>query len=406
MKILCVLGEHNYGDTRRGKGYEYVNFLPALRRMGHEVSHFESFSRDVYVDFPDLNRNLLLRVQDYKPDVIFFVLLGYEVWIETLQLIRDGSNSILINWSTDDSWKYEQFSKYIAPSFHLYVTTYPEAMLKANQDKHTNFFESQWAANSQQLRPPVASCQCKYQVSFIGSCYGNRPKWVAELAALGITVNCFGHGWPNGTIASTDIPEIMNNSQVSLNFGDSDLQWRGLTLSRSRQVKARVFEVPGAGGFLMTENANGLEDFFVNNEEIVTFKSVADLAEAIAFYLQHPAQRDRIADAGFQRTAEQHTYEVRFSSMLSAAQEAKKSEVDSHAVIDMVRFEKIAVTHKVGPALLFFRKLMLIPCVFVWGKSRGPRAARRILFELSWRLVGRKTYEVTGWPGRLFYRDS
>jgi len=374
--------------------------------MGHEISHFESFSRDAYIDFPDLNRKLLLRVKAYKPDVIFFVLLGYEVWVETLQLIREGSNAILINWSTDDSWKYEQFSKFIAPAFHLYVTTYPEALLKSIRDGHTNFFKSQWAANSQQLRSPSASTRCKYQVSFIGSCYGNRPKWVAGLAELGISVDCFGHGWPNGTVAAKDIPEIMNSSNISLNFGDSGLHWHGLTFSRSRQIKARVFEVPGAGGFLMTERAHDMDSCFINNEEIVTFGSLSDLARSIVFYLTHPEQRDSIANAAYRRTAEQHTYEVRFSAMLTAALDAKKSMVATDGLIDMVQFERFAVSHKAGHLLHLLKKVLLIPCVLAWGKSRGSRAARRILFELSWRLVGSKTYSASGWPGRLFYRES
>ena len=37
MRVLCVFGEHNYGDPNRGEGYEYANFVPALRRLGHEV---------------------------------------------------------------------------------------------------------------------------------------------------------------------------------------------------------------------------------------------------------------------------------------------------------------------------------------------------------------------------------
>jgi len=34
------------------------------------------------------------------------------------------------------------------------------------------------------------------------------------------------------------------------------------------------------------------------------------------------------------------------------------------------------------------------------------RAARRLLFEISWRLGGRRTYSAAGLPGRLFYRES
>jgi spore maturation protein CgeB len=108
MNILCVFGEHAYGDPARGEAYEYVNFLPALRRLGHRVSFFESFSREPYADFKVLNRALLQRVEETSPDVVFCVLMQYEVWIETMRLIRK-SGPLLVNWSTDDSWKYLNF---------------------------------------------------------------------------------------------------------------------------------------------------------------------------------------------------------------------------------------------------------------------------------------------------------
>jgi spore maturation protein CgeB len=406
VKILCVLGEHNYGNAARGAGYEYVNFLPALRNLGHVVTHFESFSRQPYADFADMNRQLLRRVQAEKPDLILFVLLGYEVWLETLQLIRDGSNARLVNWSTDDSWKYTQFSKYIAPAFHLYATTYPRAMQQAVQDGHTNFFLSQWAANPSAFRPVLAAEQCRYQVSFVGTAYGNRPKWVAGLAARGIDVQCFGFGWPNGPVAAQQIPEIIQNSVISLNFGDSGIQWRGLIPGRSRQIKARLFEVPGAGGFLMSEAADGLELCFLDGEEIVSFNGLSDLAEKIHFYLGHTLDRDRIAQAGHARARLEHSYEARFQPLLSAAVVGNAPATASAERVDMEAFEAFAKRHRVGPGLALLRKLLLWPFVALWGKDRGPRAARRFLFELSWRVAGAKTYTASGWPGRLFYWAS
>lgn len=404
MNILCVLGEHNYGNPARGAGYEYVNFLPALQNLGHSVSHFESFSRAAYDDFADMNRKLLQRVQADKPDLILFVLLGYEIWLETLELIRSGSEAVLVNWSTDDSWKYDQFSKFIAPAFDLYATTYPDAMVKASKDGHENFYLTQWAANSEMLKSPLPAEQCSYQVSFVGTCYGNRPQWVAKLLALGIRVDCFGYGWPNGPVKSEMVPEIIRKSLISLNFGDSGIQWKGLVPGRSRQIKARLFEVPGAGGFLMSEPAEGLEKFFRDPLEIVTFNGLDELADRIRFYLQHPLQRDLVALEGHQRTAVQHTYEARFLPLLQAAGERLRSKPAGN--IDMERFEAIAQSHRVGFGLGAMRKMFLWPCQMLWGKVRGPRAARRMVFELSWRLVGRKTYTATGWPGRLFYRDS
>ncbi len=97
MKILCVFGQHNYGSPERGEGYEYSNFLPALRRLGHEVVFFESFDRSCYVDFADLNLRLLETVQREAPDAILFVLMSYEIWLETLTTLRESSGAVLIS---------------------------------------------------------------------------------------------------------------------------------------------------------------------------------------------------------------------------------------------------------------------------------------------------------------------
>lgn len=404
MKILCVLGEHNYGDPARGECYEYVNFLPALRNLGHEVVFFESFNKNYYSDFSDLNYLLLEKVSQENPDVILCVMLGYEIWLETLQLIRQGTRSLIMSWSTDDSWKYEQFSRLISPYFDLYATTYPDAVAKSRRDGFDNFVLTQWAANSDRFNEPLPASQCRYAVSFIGTNYGNRPQWIAALREHGITVDCFGYGWENGPVAAEDIPKIMRNSDISLNFGDSGIVMRGIIPGKSRQIKARVFEVPGAGGFLMTEFADGLDNFFRIDEEIAVFEGVSELAEKIKYYLKHPDVRDRLAIAGHVRTREEHSYERRFSEILTVACRAKVHR--STEGIDFDCFKRIAQKHKTGLLLRLLRTLLLAPCVLLWGRARGPRAARKVLFELSWRLAGKKTYMASGWPGRLFYKES
>lgn len=406
MKVLCVLGEHNYGNPDRGACYEYVHFLPAIRNLGHEVVFFESFNRSKYQSFAELNRKMLETVNAHRPDVVLCVLMGYEVWLETLQLICDQSTAILINWSTDDSWKYEQFSKFVAPVFHLYATTYASALDKAAKDGHNNFYLTQWAANSATLQKPLPASECKYPVTFIGTAYGKRPQWMTRLAEAGIHVECFGFGWKNGPVRAEDIPQIMRDSVISLNFGDSGIHWKGLRPMRSRQIKARIFEVPGAGGFLISENADDLNKFYCA-EEIETFEGADELGGKIKKYLDEFANRDRMAEAGYRRTIDQHTYEHRFSKLLDAAEEMKKNS-SQHLTsgIDMEMFADIEKRHKVGIALRLLGQLWRFPFILVWGKVRGQRAARRLLFELSWRFAGGKTYSASGWPGRLFYQES
>ena len=413
MKILCVFGEYNYGDSSRGQGYEYANFIPALQRLGHDVVFFESLNKSQYADFTDLNRSFLETVTKEQPDIVFCVLMHYELWLETLEIARGICGATLINWATDDSWKYRQFSRLIASHFDLYATTYATALENARRDGLNNFYLTQWAATGATLREPLASQDCCHAVSFVGSCYGNRSEWIESLRHKGIEVACFGSGWASGAVAAEDIPEIMRNSVISLNFGDSERVMNGMRLSRSRQIKARIFEVPGCGGFLMTQNADDLEKYFVPGSEVVTFNDIDDLVGKITYYLEHPEMRDQIARAGHERTRSEHTYEIRFSQLLEASASLRKDRrgVDNaKAVRDFSRgfedFPKLALRHKPNVGLRLLRLFLTIPCVIFWGKRRGMRAARRILFELSWRLFGQATYTAAGWPGRIFYRES
>jgi len=412
MKILCVFGKHNYGNPAKGQGYEYTNFMSALRRMGHDISFFESFDRTTYCNFADLNRKFIGAVEKENPDLIFCVLMGYELWTETLDMVRKASNAIIINWATDDSWKFEQFSRFLIPHVHIHATTCPEALKASTRCGHRNVVLTQWAANAETLAPPLPANQCRWDVSFVGMAYGNRPKWISALRDRGIDVACFGYGWPNGPVGAAKIPEIVRQSVISLNFGDSDWVMKGFRPHRNRQIKARVFEVPGYGGFLMTQGAENLEMFFNPGEEIVLFDDIDDLVEKIRYFLNNPEARDAIATAGHARTAREHIYDNRFKSLFDRAEETEKKRSNgktgskTEQPFNYAEFVKLEKKHRSGPLLRLIRKCLVAPCRMIWGGERGPRAARRILFEISWRIAGKKTYSATGWPGRIFYEES
>ncbi len=401
MKILCVFGQHNYGDPRRGEGYEYSNFVPALRALGHEVHFFESWNRDCYSGFEALNHALLDCVEQLRPDVLFCVLMGYEVWLESLRMIHDSGTAIL-NWGTDDSWKYAQFSRLVAAETDLWASTSHEAWRKATDAGLGQFELTQWAASGGRTHEPMPAAQCRHAVSFVGSAYGNRMQWVERLSRHGIPVECFGQGWPNGPVEAERIPTIYRESVVSLNFGDSGLQWHGLRAYRSRQIKARVFEVPAAGGCLLTESADHLGEYYRIGTEIETFAGEEELVSRIRSLLDTPARRDAMAWAGYRRTLADHLYEARFVPLL----EHCKAKQHPHAQMDFKRFAVVAASHRSGPCLRGLRGVWTLPFRLFWGAQRGPRVARRALFELYWRLRGAHTYSARGLPGRMFYRES
>lgn len=401
MKILCVFGQYAYGDPARGEGYEYVNFIPALRRLGHEVSFFDSLARNSYDDFAGLNHALLKQVEEISPDVVLCVLMQYEVWVETIRLIR-GSGSVLINWATDDSWKYTMFSKLIGPEFDLYVTTYPDGMVLYRQDGIDSVCLSQWAANAEALVSPISAQECRYPVSFVGAAYGNRSVMVEALRREGIEVACFGHSWPAGPVEAKRLSEIVRSSQVSLNFSEGSR--RGGLVGSDRQIKARIFEVPGYGGCLLTERAPNLDRYFHVGEEILTFEGCADLVASVRTLLANPERRDTIAQCGFERVRREHTYDRRFEHLLTEV--TRRISPRPRRSVNWLEFEAARNRHSFGLGLRALRAVLVKSARLIWGDWRGPRAARRMIFELSWRLAGARAYAAAGWPGRMFYKES
>lgn len=406
MKILCVFGLHAYGDPARGESYEHANFLPTFVALGHQVELFDSFDREQYGDFADLNLRLLDHVQAFEPDVIFCTLMGYEVWLETLDLIRSRTPAVVVNWGTDDSWKFRQFIRYLTEHVDIHVTTHSPILAEAKKLGINNILSSQWAVASSRLAEPTASHSCTYDVSFVGAAYGNRRAQIGELRRRGITVTCFGYGWESGAVDLHQVDRIFCESRISLNFADSGLQLSGISLVRSRQVKARTFEVPGSGGFLLSEESESLSAYFRIGAEIVTYRSRDDLVQKIRYFLDHPAERDAIAEAGHQRARREHTYEARFLPMLLQAK--KISDTRRHRGFTLSREPLMDVVAKHRNEIILSRFLNVVRSAA--GDRVGPRkflrALRRLAYELSWRICGDRTFRAAGLPGRLFFRES
>jgi len=401
MRVLCAFCKHQYGAKERGVGIEYESFIPALRRLGHDVRHFETWDQSLYPTYADLNRALLAEVESYQPDIVFTVQRDYEIWTETLAAIRELDRVTLVTWTTDDSFKFHMVSKFIGPYYDAISTTYEYRVPDYKAAGIDGVYCTQWAANSHWLNPPKLAQDCKYGVSFIGASYGARAAVVEKLRGSGVTVECFGFGWPNGSIPTDKIPTVMHDSVISLNFSAGFKSDAG----NDRQIKARTFEVPGAGGFLLTDAVPELESVYRLGQEIEVYDGYDELESKIRYYLQNPCERDRIAQAGYLRTASSHTYEQRLDGLLRFALERRtlRSEKRSCTVPATGGVAgKGLPSPKLGVVLRGLRWGLVKVCRMIWGTDRGPNAARRLVFEISRKTCGERTFNAESIPGRMF----
>ena len=81
--------------------------------------------------------------------------------------------------------------------------------------------------------------------------------------------------------------------------------------ARNVASNMRLFEASGMGACVLTDGADGMEDYFESDREVVLYSSPAEAVEKARWLLNNPEKARAIGEAGFQRTMRDHTFEKR-----------------------------------------------------------------------------------------------
>lgn len=79
------------------------------------------------------------------------------------------------------------------------------------------------------------------------------------------------------------------------------------SLQMKNGLNQRVFDVPAAGGFLLTDYKEALWEMF-EPDEVVTFRTIEEARDKLAYYLKYPETRRQAATRARERVISQHTY--------------------------------------------------------------------------------------------------
>lgn len=105
----------------------------------------------------------------------------------------------------------------------------------------------------------------------------------------------------------SELPKVFHASKINLNFTIPNIK-SGIPL--------RVWDVLGAGGFLMTNYQAEIPLYFKEGEDLICFDGVEDLREKAAYYLAHEEERQRIAKNGYEKVKRYHDYVDRIKKIL------------------------------------------------------------------------------------------
>ena len=117
----------------------------------------------------------------------------------------------------------------------------------------------------------------------------------------------FAWNWHPELNYYADLPRFYPCSEI--NFNCTSMQMKGA-------VNQRVFDVPACGGFLITDQRRQMEALFEPGREVVAYAAPEEISDLVDFYLRHPQARARITQAARKRVIQEHTYDLRMTSLL------------------------------------------------------------------------------------------
>lgn len=317
--------QYDYGDKARGLSGEKKWFFENLRKL---VKRIEPVWFDDHIENPGpLQEILISTAERVRPDLILFMPYTWQFEISTLDTLKANFRTGI--WFGDDHWRFDSFSKELAPHFSHVITTDPLRLMDYRKIG-VDAILSEWAGDppTEPLNPK-GKVDFKFDVSFVGGRNEVRSWFIGELNRKGIEVACFGAGWPRGRVSFEEMERIFHDSRINLNLSNSVPQDVSFVFSRpmafarwlrspkqTEQVKARNFEIPLAGGFQLSKYAIGLERHWRIGEEIAIFNSPAECASQIRYYLGNEEERRSMAIRAYQRAHAEHTFEKRLQAIL------------------------------------------------------------------------------------------
>jgi len=346
----------------------------------------------------ELNKSFLETVEEYLPDVLFWVPIQSEIWLRSLRIARSLQPEMrVICWATDDDWKFNILSRHILSLIDLPVTTYRNCLERYRYLGREAYLAT-WGTSRHLSDMSSRSFKSReYDVSFVGQATKSRKTWVRALESRGLKIALFGRGWGPGIKPAEDAWEIMCKSKISLNFSDG---------VGGKQTKARIFEALSSGSLLATDDGScsGLGIFA--GQHFLLFENASECVEKINFHLANPSISERIIDAGRVAVRNDFSYKNIFSNILNELERrpsvecAREAELFNDSLEKLERdFERV----RSSVACYILQQVINFANVFGAGIS-AKRAINAVLRRCYLRIAPKVYYETPTLASVLYCR--
>lgn len=325
-----------------------VNFIPVIARVCniHKLTYiswtvdcpsFQLYSKTI--EYPTNRIFLLDRAQyekfaPYNPEHIYHLPLGCDVetW-DNVKVTKEEHEKYDCDISFVGSL-YSEKCRYnsIEKDLPEYMRGYAEGLIGAQQSVYGyNFLEAaiteDWAQEfkkyvnwnplaedyTEDVKGIVADtylgykCTEQERINTIQAISENFEMDLWTLSDTSMIPKVHNRG---GADSNNMMPQIIKCSKINLNMTNRPIK-TGLPL--------RIFDLMGAGGFVISNYQMEIPEYFIPGEDIVLYDSIPDLLMKIEYYLEHEDERVQIAKNGYEKVKAYHTYDVRLLTIFEVS---------------------------------------------------------------------------------------
>lgn len=314
--------------TRADKTKVGADLGRAFASLGHEVGYFDYDRRPLSLSLVPKplrlasgyaekllaaqNRGLASAVRRTRPGFVF-VVKGFEIAEATRAAIAESGARLAGYW-IDDPLDHERGLR-LAQACDVFFTNDRTSVERYRGEGVRRIVHLPSAASSALFRP--LGVPRDLRIAFLGTRSERRAALLGELRDFPIDV--FGPGWNKAGLGGKirvhpaafgeAANRIYNRALINLNVHN----WVGA----GSAVNLRLFEVPAAGAFLLSDWVDEIADCYVEGEHLACYRGGADLKAKLEHFLSRPEECERIARAGRAHFLAHHTYEARARRVLA-----------------------------------------------------------------------------------------
>lgn len=267
-----------------------------------------------------LAKHIIWSARKFHPDMIL-ICKGMTIKEPTLHALRTMGAKIC-NWFPENGL-HEPYKSWLDRSIGLYDVffAFDSGLLERQHEfPHTRIVHLPLAVGPESfsIRELTRKNHRRYDadICFVGAWYPERERVLAELTQWKMKI--FGwKGWKRSSLAH------LYHGPLDANESAKAYRCAKIVVNMNLEppvngVNAKTFEISAAGGFQLTDWRQDLPRLFVEDKEVVVFRTVDELKEKVARYLVDDVARERIAQAGHERVMNEHTMRHRVRMMISS----------------------------------------------------------------------------------------